>query len=108
MSIEARTTRGGERRYDVRLRRPDGSVYNRTFRTRRDAEVFERADRSARDRGTWVDVRGATTTLGDYAAKWLIARTVRGLPWQSGPTRVTNTCWTATSSRRLGRCPSGS
>ncbi|GAC1532274.1 MAG: hypothetical protein NVS3B12_09730 [Acidimicrobiales bacterium] len=64
----------------VRLRRPDGSVYNRTFRTRRDAEAFERADRGALDRGTWTDPRGAATSLGEYADRWLATRTGRGRP----------------------------
>ena len=32
MSIHRRTTKNGTVRYDVRLRRPDGGVDNRTFR----------------------------------------------------------------------------
>src|SRR5258708_6315087 len=34
MSIEARTTKKGERRYEVRLRDPSGREHSRTFRTR--------------------------------------------------------------------------
>ena len=40
MSIHARKTKGGTK-YDVRLRDPSGKVYNRTFRTRREARDWE-------------------------------------------------------------------
>jgi integrase len=76
--ITARKTGAGDRRYDVRLRRPDGTVYNRTFRTRREAEAFERSERTARDRGTWADPQAGTVTFTAYAETWLAARTVRG------------------------------
>lgn len=80
MSIVVRFTRAGERRYDVRLRNPDGSVRNRTFRTRREAEAYERAQLSARDRGSWVDPRGGRMLFGPFADSWLRGRTVRGRP----------------------------
>jgi hypothetical protein len=41
VSIETRTTRRGERRYEVRLRGPSGREYSKTFRTKREAEHFE-------------------------------------------------------------------
>ena len=63
MSIRARTTQAGERRYDVRLRRVDATVYNRTFRTRREAESFERSERTSMDRGSWTDNRLSATTF---------------------------------------------
>jgi hypothetical protein len=75
MSTTARTTTAGERRYDVRLRRGDGSVYTRSFRTRREAETYERAELSARDHGTWTDPRAGRITLTDYAEDWLKGRT---------------------------------
>lgn len=70
----------GEARYYVRLRGPDGKVRNKAFRTLREAEAYERAQRSARDRGVWTDPRAGRTLLKEYAAAWLPARTVRGKP----------------------------
>ena len=78
MSITPRQTKAGERRYDVRLRRGDGSVYTRSFRTRREAESYERAELAAKERGTWTDPRAGRITLADYARQWLEGRTVRG------------------------------
>jgi integrase len=80
VSVEPRRLANGERRYDVRLRRPDGSTYMKTFRTRKEAEAFERSERTARDRGQWNDPRQGTIPLSTYAATWLEGRTVRGRP----------------------------
>jgi integrase len=71
MSIEARTTRSGERRYEVRLRHPDGREYSRSFRTRKDAERYQATERADRSRGNWIDPRGGATTFGAWAAEWL-------------------------------------
>ena len=54
MSVNRRVTSRGAR-YDVRLRSPDGRTYKRSFRTRREAEVFEARERADRSRGTWLD-----------------------------------------------------
>jgi integrase len=78
VSIEGRQTKKGDRRYDVRLRRLDGTVYTRTFRTRKEAEAFERAERTARDRGTWTDPNAGAVTFAVYAEEWIDTRTVRG------------------------------
>ncbi len=71
--IKKRTTATGVR-YDVRLRGPDGKERCRSFRTRRDAERFERDQRSALDRGNWIDPRHASLTFEDYAERWLAER----------------------------------
>jgi integrase len=76
--IRPRTLPSGQRRYDVRLRLPDGSVHNKTFRTRRDAEAYERSQLVARDRGTWTNPRAGKVTVGAFADRWLDGRTVRG------------------------------
>ena len=55
MSINPRRVAGGKVVYDVRLRTPDGRQYKRTFRTKREAELFEASDRTERNRGGWVD-----------------------------------------------------
>ena len=41
--IEKRHTRNGEVRYDVRYRGADGKERSKTFRTKKDAERYERA-----------------------------------------------------------------
>ncbi len=46
MSIQRRDTKKGVR-YDVRLRGPDGREVSRTFRTEREARLFEAEERSA-------------------------------------------------------------
>lgn len=78
MSIESRRISSGNRRYDVRLRRPDGTTYTRTLRTRKEAESYERSERTARERGSWTDPRAGTMTFARYATDWLEDRTVRG------------------------------
>lgn len=71
MSIHPRSTAGGGRRYDVRLRDPAGKEYSRTFRTRKEAERFEATERADRSRGLWVDPRKSETTFAAWAAVWL-------------------------------------
>ena len=69
MIKKRQTTQGA--RYDVRLRSPDGRVYNRTFRTKREAERYEATERADRARGAWLDPRHAETTFADAAKTWL-------------------------------------
>jgi integrase-like protein len=71
MSIEARKLATGKTVYDVRLRDPDGRGYKRTFRTKREAEAFEAAERTDRARGAWIDPRKAATTFAELASRWL-------------------------------------
>jgi integrase len=71
MSIEARKLSSGKTVYDVRLRDPDGRAYKRTFRTKREAEAFEAAERTDRARGAWIDPRKAATTFAELATRWL-------------------------------------
>ena len=71
MSIEARTTKRGERRYEVRLRDPSGREYSRTFRTKREAEAFEDTQRADRARGAWLDPRTGEMAFGAWAKEWL-------------------------------------
>jgi hypothetical protein len=71
--IKIRTTNMG-RRYDVRLRDPDGRVYTRTFATRREAERFEAQEHTDRSRGAWVDPHRGTITLEQWSTQWLVQR----------------------------------
>jgi integrase len=70
MSIRRRDTSKGIR-YDVRLRGPDGREVSRTFRTEREARLFEAEERSAMQRGGWVDPRSAATPFADIASQWI-------------------------------------
>lgn len=71
--IVTRNTRSG-RRYDVRLRDPGGRVYNRTFRTRREAETYASTQRADRSRGSWVDPRRGVITLAEWSEFWFAQR----------------------------------
>ena len=65
--------RDGRYVYDVRLRDHSGKEYSKTFRTKKEAEAFEIAERAARLRGVWVDPRLAATRVVDVADRWLRA-----------------------------------
>ena len=68
--IDKRRVRNGELRYEVRLRGIDGKERSRTFRTRKDAERYERAQHTAMDQGLWVDPRSGRVTLTTWTAEW--------------------------------------
>lgn len=68
--IEKRTTRNGECRYEVRLRGVDGKERSRTFRTKKEAERYERAQHTAIDQGLWVDPRSGRVTLAAWTVEW--------------------------------------
>ena len=68
--IEKRMTRSGDVRYEVRFRGSDGAERSRTFRTRKEAERYERSQQSALDQGTWVDPRSGRVTLATWCAEW--------------------------------------
>ena len=73
MSIEVVQTKKGERRYKVRLRDPAGEEYTRRFRTRKEAELFERTERTDQARGSWLDPRGGDLIFSKWAADWLMS-----------------------------------
>jgi integrase len=68
--IDKRTTRSGEVRYEVRVRGTDGKERSRTFRTKKEAERYERAHHAAIDSGVWIDPRAGRVTLAAWAAEW--------------------------------------
>ena len=74
MSIHVRTNASGTPVYDVRLRTPDGRLYKRTFRTRKEADTFQAREKADRSRGGWVDPRAGHLQLAQYAARWLTQR----------------------------------
>jgi integrase len=57
--------------YDVRIRRPDGREYSRTFDTKKEAVAFEARERAARSRGDWIDPeRSRKITVAEWANEW--------------------------------------
>lgn len=76
MSIQVRETVKG-RRYDVKLRGPDGTQYSKTFRTRKDATKYEAQQVTALAGGVYVSPQAGSTTLGAVAERWLDSGTKR-------------------------------
>jgi len=74
MSVEKQAKKSGGFSYVVRLRRPDGREYKRSFRTKREAEVFEARERADRSCGTWIDQQLSKETFGEYAERWISMR----------------------------------
>lgn len=68
--IEKRSTRNGESRYEVRLRGVDGKERCRTFRAKKEAERYERAQHTAIDQGLWIDPRSGRVTLATWTMEW--------------------------------------
>jgi len=68
--IEKRRTRDGEVRYEVRLRGTDGKERSRIFRTKKEAERYERTQQTAIEQGLWVDPRAGKVTLEAWSKEW--------------------------------------
>jgi integrase len=68
--IDKRVTRSGEARYEVRVRGTDGKERSRTFRTKKEAERYERAHHAAIDSGVWIDPRAGRVTLAAWSSEW--------------------------------------
>lgn len=77
MSIERRTRPSGSKFYLVRLRRPDGKQYTRSFNTKREAQAFEATELADRARGTWLDPQAGRMTFAQWAEEWLRVSAVR-------------------------------
>ncbi len=69
--IQRRKLKNGEVRYDVRLRRPDGTHYVKTFRTKKEAETYKATEMADRARGTWIDPKAGKISFADWSAEWL-------------------------------------
>jgi integrase len=62
-------------RYQAAYRAADGGERTKTFARKTDADRWEREQRSARDRGLWVDPRLAgRLTVGTFGEQWLATR----------------------------------
>ncbi|PSL02510.1 site-specific recombinase XerD [Haloactinopolyspora alba] len=75
-TIEAYTTRAGEKRYRVRYRTPDRSQTDkRGFRTKRDAEAFAATVEVSKLRGEYVAPGLARVTVGEWCETWYAGKT---------------------------------
>jgi site-specific recombinase XerD len=70
MSIHKRTA-GNQNKYDVKLRRPDGTQYQKTFNTKKQAEAYEAQQLVEHNSGTWLDDRYTNITFEQMANRWL-------------------------------------
>lgn len=68
--IDRRRTAHGNVRYEVRMRGGDGRERSRTFRTKKEAERYERSQHTALEQGLWVDPRAGKVTLEAWSAEW--------------------------------------
>lgn len=68
--IEKRRLESGGVRYEVRLRGVNGTERSRTFRTKKDAERYERSQMAALEQGTSIDPRAGKITLAKWATEW--------------------------------------
>jgi integrase len=64
----------GKPRWQVRLRRPDGSQYSETFTTRKAAERWERDQLTSQGNGGWVDPAAGRALLAERAESYLTDR----------------------------------
>jgi integrase len=82
--VRRRTADGS--RYDVRWRMAGGRAAKKSFRRRKDADVYRRQVEAAELLGLVTDHRAGSEMFGVYAAAWLASRLVKGRPLE--PTTV--------------------
>ena len=58
-------------KYQVKLRRPDGTMYSKTCDTKREANAFQTAENHSKQKGTWIDLRASSQTFQDLADSWI-------------------------------------
>lgn len=73
MAIRKRQTQSGPR-WDVEVRLPDRSKRRRTFRTEREARMYEAEVVTARANGSYVDPRAGRLTLTVVYESWIAGR----------------------------------
>ncbi len=74
MSIHKINIKTGTR-YQVKYLQSDGKQSAKNFRTKREAQNFEAAIRSAKNKGTWVDTKAAKIKFADYVEVWKATKT---------------------------------
>jgi integrase len=62
-------------RYQVKYLQSNGKQSAKNFRTKKEAQDFEAAIRSAKSKGTWVDTNAAKIKFADYVEVWKATKT---------------------------------
>lgn len=70
MSIHKHLGARGGLSWEVRLRGPDRRESSKRFKTRKEAEHYEREQQTAMSRGVWTDPRASKITLAAWAQDW--------------------------------------
>ena len=86
MASAEKRVRNGRARWYARYRTPDGQQRTRTFARKVDADHFLVEIEASKQRGSFVDPRRASPTVGDWADDWLAAQG-RPLPHDPQPLR---------------------
>ena len=73
MASAEKRVRNGRARWCARYRTPDGHQRTRTFARKVDADHFLVEIEASKQRGSFVDPRRASPTVGDWADDWLTA-----------------------------------
>jgi integrase len=73
-SITKTTTSGGERRYVVKYRDPNGRSREKWHRRKVDAEKFARTVEVDKDRGDYIDPNAGRIPFSEVADRWLAGR----------------------------------
>jgi hypothetical protein len=73
MASAEKRVRNGRARWYARYRTPDGQQRTRTFARKVDADHFLVEIEASKQRGSFVDPRRASPTVGDWADDWLAA-----------------------------------
>ena len=60
--------------YKAQIRTPGGGTRSKTFRRKLDAERWIRDQKTATDRGDWVDPKLGKTTFAEWAPRWVEGR----------------------------------
>lgn len=76
MSIHKRQA-GTKTKYDVKLRRPDGTQYQKSFNSKKEAQAYEAQQKSEQNSGTWLDDRCSKITFQEMANLWLKHNTAK-------------------------------
>jgi Phage integrase, N-terminal SAM-like domain len=74
MASAEKRVRNGRARWYARYRTPDGQQRTRTFARKVDADHFLVEIAASKQRGSFVDPRRASPTVGDWADDWLAAQ----------------------------------
>ena len=74
-SIRERKTPGGERRWDVSYRAPDGKQRKKSFKRKTDAVRYSNTVEADLVRHDWVDPQRSRQPFGEWAEAWISTTT---------------------------------